>query len=143
MNQELRNSGKESELPDGTLSALVIEAAISVHKSLGPGFLESLYEEALAIELAESGIPFERQKSIVLKYKGHPIGEHRLDLLIDDKLVVELKAIRDVEPVHFSIVRSYMKAVGVESGLILNFGVMPLFIKRVAREHLLPEFLSS
>lgn len=143
MNQELRNSGKESELPDGTLSSLVIEAAIRVHKSLGPGFLESFYEEALAIELAESDIPFERQKSIVLKYRGLPIGEHRLDLLIDSKLVVELKAIRDMEPVHFSIVRSYMKAVGVESGLILNFGTMPLGIKRVAREYSIPEFLSS
>ena len=143
MNQELRNSGKESELPDGLLSSLVIEAAIRVHKSLGPGFLESFYEEALAIELTESGIPFERQKSIVLKYRGHPIGEHRLDLLIDSKLVVELKAIKDLEPVHFSIVHSYMKAVGVESGLILNFGTMPLGIKRVAREYSIPEFLSS
>jgi GxxExxY protein len=143
MNQELRNSGEEAELPDGTLSSLVIAAAIRVHKSLGPGFLESFYEEALAIELVESGIPFERQKSIVLKYRGHPIGEHRLDLLIDSKLVVELKAIKDMEPVHFSIVRSYMKAVGVASGLILNFGTMPLGIKRVAREYSIPEFLSS
>ena len=143
MNQELRNSGKESELPDGTLSSLVIEAAIRVHKSLGPGFPESFYEEALAIELADSGIPFERQKSIVLQYRGHLIGEHRLDLLIDSKLVIELKAIKDIEPVHFSIVRSYMKAVGVASGLILNFGTMPLGIKRVAREYPIPEFLSS
>jgi len=120
---------------------MVIEAAIRVHKSLGPGFLETFYEEALAIELSEAGIPFERQKNIVLKYKGNPIGEHRLDLLIHGKLVVELKAIKDLEPIHFSIVRSYMKAVGVESGLILNFGAMPLTIKRVAREYLLPEFL--
>lgn len=82
MNQELRNSGKETELQDGKISSLVIEAAIKVHKSLGPGFLESFYEEAIAIELTESGIPFERQKSTVLKYKGHPIGEHRLDLLV-------------------------------------------------------------
>jgi len=143
MNQELRNSGKAADLPDGAISSLVIEAAIRVHKWLGPGFLESFYEEALSIELMEAGIPFERQKTIVLKYKGHPVGEHRLDLLVGGKLVVELKAIRDLEPVHFSIVRSYMKAAGVESGLILNFGAMPLTIKRVAREHSIPEFLSS
>lgn len=143
MNQELRNSGKEAELRDGKISSSVIEAAIKVHKSLGPGFLESFYEEALTIELMEAGIPFERQKTIVLKYKGHPVGEHRLDLLVGGKLVVELKAIKDLEPIHFSIVRSYMKAVGVESGLILNFGTMPLGIKRVAREHSIPEFLSS
>jgi GxxExxY protein len=77
---------------------LVIEAAIRVHKSLGPGFLESFYEEALAIELSEAGTPFERQKSIVLKYKGNPIGEHRLDLLIHGKLVVEPKAIMELIP---------------------------------------------
>jgi GxxExxY protein len=143
MNQELRNSGKETEIRDAQISSSVIESAIRVHKSLGPGFLESFYEEALALELMESGIPFERQKSIVLKYKGSPIGEHRLDLLVCGKLVVELKAIKELEPIHFSIVRSYMKAVGLESGLILNFGTMPLGIKRVAREHRLPEFLSS
>jgi GxxExxY protein len=143
MNQELRNSGKETEILDAQVSSSVIESAIRVHKSLGPGFLESFYEEALALELVESGIPFEKQKSIVLKYKGSPIGEHRLDLLVCGKLVVELKAIKELEPIHFSIVRSYMKAVGLESGLILNFRTMPLGIKRVAREHLLPEFLSS
>ena len=141
--KELRNSGKKTELRDGKISSLLIEAAIRVPKSLGPGFLESFYEEALVIELTESGIPFERQKSIVLKYKGYPVGEHRLDLLVAAKLVVELKAIKEIEPIHFSIVRSYMKAVGVESGLILNFGAMPLSIKRVARESSLLEFLSS
>jgi GxxExxY protein len=143
MNQELKNSGKGSELRDGEISASVIEAAIRVHKSLGPGFLESFYEEALAIELTDAGILFERQKRVVLKYKGKPVGEHRLDLLVGDRLVVELKAIQDLEPIHFSIVRSYMKALGVESGLILNFGAMPLAIKRVAREHSFPEFMSS
>lgn len=143
MNQELRNSGKETELRDGEISSKVIESAIRVHKSLGPGFVESFYEEALAIELSEVGIPFDRQKTIVLKYKGKPIGEHRLDLLVSGKLVVELKAIKDLEPIHFSIARFYMKAVGVETGLILNFGAMPLTIKRVAREYPIPEFLSS
>ena len=135
MNQELRNSGNGTELRDGGISALIIESAIRVHKALGPGFLEAFYEEALAIELKDSGIFFERQKGVVLWCKGQPVGEHRLDLLIDAKSVVELKAVKEIDPVHFSIVRSYMKAVGVESGLMLNFGTMPLTIKRVAREH--------
>ena len=125
-------------LPDRELSASVISAAIQVHKTLGPGFLESLYEEALCIELTSRHIPFERQKSIRLTYQGKPIGEHRLDLLVDGRLVVELKAIKDLESIHFSVVRSYMKAVGVESGLLLNFAAMPLTVKRVGREYPVP-----
>ena len=139
INQELMKSGNREEdkekLPDKDLSSCVINAAIQVHKALGPGFLESLYEEALCIELASGNIPFERQKSIRLTYQGKSIGEHRLDLLVAGRLVVELKAIKDLESIHFSIVRSYMKAVDVDSGLILNFAAMPLTVKRVGREH--------
>ena len=126
---------KNNELPDKDLTARIINAAIQVHKVLGPGFLESIYEEALCIELAGRNIPFERQKSVRLTYAGKPIGEHRLDLLIAERVVVELKAISNLEPVHFSIVRSYMKALNVDSGLLLNFAVMPLTVKRVGREH--------
>jgi len=137
-----RMEAQRIELPDMALSAGVINAAIQVHKALGPGFLESLYEEALCIELASRDIPFERQKSVRLVYQGKPIGEHRLDLLVAGRLVVELKAIKDLEPVHFSMVRSYMKAVAAEAGLILNFTAMPLTVKRVGREIPSP-FLSS
>jgi GxxExxY protein len=116
------------------LSARVIGAAIEVHKALGPGFLESFYEEALCLELSIQGIPFDRQKPIEVTYKNQKIGEHRLDLLIAKKLVVELKAVQALESVHFSTVRSYMKALGIESGVILNFSTMPLTVKRVGRE---------
>jgi GxxExxY protein len=145
-NLELRESGRlnAKELPDRDLTAGIIQAAIAVHRTLGPGFLESLYEEALCIELAIRNMPFERQKSIRLTYAGKPIGEHRLDLLVAERVVVELKAIVGLEPVHFSVVRSYMKATNVDSGLLLNFAAMPLTIKRVGREHSpLPDFLSS
>jgi GxxExxY protein len=132
------------ELPDKDLTAAIIQAAIVVHRTLGPGFLESLYEEALCIELARRNIPFERQKSIRLTYAGQPIGEHRLDVLVDGRVVVELKAIKALEAVHFAVVRSYMKATNVESGLLLNFAAMPLTIKRVGRERPpLPDFMSS
>ena len=134
------NSGKD--LPDNDLSAQVIAAGIKVHKALGPEFLESLYEEALCIQLEAFKIPFERQKSVRLNYLGKVIGEHRLDLLVDGKLVVELKAIKELEPVHFSIVRSYMKAVTADAGLILNFSTMPLSVKRVGREYQLSPNLS-
>jgi len=122
------------ELLDKDLTSEIISAAIAVHRALGPGFLESIYEEALCVQLAKENIPFERQKIIRATYLGQPIGEHRLDLLVAGRVVVELKAIKAFEPIHFSIVRSYMKATNIDSGLLLNFAAMPLTIKRVARE---------
>ena len=136
---ELRKSGK---LQDEDLSQEIIGAAIEVHRSLGPGFHESLYEEALCIELDNLGIPYERQKTLEIRYRDHKIGEHRLDLLIASKLVVELKAVKEIEPIHFTIVRSYVKASNATSGIILNFSTMPLTIKRVGMEIPLTSSLS-
>jgi GxxExxY protein len=104
---ELRNSGK---LRNEELSEKVIGAAIEVHRTLGPGFLESFYEEALSLELTAQGITFERQLPVSIYYRNRDIGQHRLDLLIDKRLVVELKAVSEIDPIHFSIVRSYVKA---------------------------------
>ena len=128
--QEIR----KEELGHKELSGQVIAAAIQVHQTLGPGFLESIYEAALCIELNLRGIPYERQKVVSLEYRGHAVGEHRLDLLVEGVLVVELKAAKALEDIFFATVRSYMKAVSVEDGLILNFATMPLTIKRVGRE---------
>ena len=136
---ELRKSGK---LQDEDLSQEILGAAIEVHRSLGPGFLESLYEEALCIELDNLGIPYERQKTLEIRYRNHKIGEHRLDLLIASKLVVELKAVKEIEPIHFTIVRSYVNASNATSGIILNFSTMPLTIKRVGMEIPLTSSLS-
>jgi GxxExxY protein len=121
-------------LEDEEISAQIIGAAIAVHKQLGPGFLESIYEEALAIELDHLRIPFERQKPVQIFYRDRVLGEHRLDFLVARKVVVELKAIQALERIHFSIVRSYLKATQVRSGLLLNFATMPLTVKRVGRE---------
>ena len=77
---------------------------------------------------------YERQKVVPVEYRGRPVGEHRLDLLVEGVLVVELKAVKALEDTFFATTRSYMKAVGVEDGLILNFAAMPLTIKRVGRE---------
>jgi len=122
------------DLPDQELTEKIIQAAIMVHKALGPGFIESFYENALCIELENRGIVYERQKSIVVTYCDQPVGEHRLDLLVERRAVVELKAVKDLDAIHFSVVRSYMKAVNTETGLLLNFATMPLTIKRVGRE---------
>jgi len=132
MSEESRNAGKA--LRDSEITDSIIAAAIAVHRELGPGFLETVYEQALAVEFAIRGIAFVRQKSIPLFYRDHQIGEHRIDFLVEDKIVVELKAVEALEKVHFAIVRSYLKAAGLSDDLILNFSSMPLTMKRVRRE---------
>ncbi|HXA14410.1 MAG TPA: GxxExxY protein [Opitutaceae bacterium] len=120
-----------TELGNKELSGKVIEAAIAVHQALGPGFIESVYEKALCVELAARGIKFEQQKATKVFYREVEVGEHRLDLLVERVLLVELKAVREIEDIFFVIGRSQMKAVGIQDGLILNFASMPLTIKRI------------
>jgi len=115
--------------PDSQTDALahtVIGAAIEVHRHLGPGFLESVYEEALCVELRLRKIPFERQRPAKVEYKGESVGEGRLDLLVDDRLIVELKAVREVAPIHRAIVVSYLKATEKNLALLINFKVTRL-----------------
>jgi GxxExxY protein len=104
----------------------VIGAAIEVHKTLGPGFMESIYEEALCVELALRGVRFTRQAPVAVDYKGRRIGENRLDLLVEDSVVVELKAVDGLAPVHTAQVISYLKASGCRIGLLVNFNVKRL-----------------
>jgi GxxExxY protein len=120
-----------TELGNKELSGKVIEAAIAVHQSLGPGFIESVYERALCVELAARGIKFEQQKIIKVFHRGVEVGEHRLDVLVERVLLVEFKAVREIEDIFFAIGRSQMKAAGIQDGLILNFASMPLTIKRI------------
>ena len=115
------------------LTQQVIGAAIEVHRILGPGLLEPVYEEALCVELTLRGVPFTRQTAVDLEYKGHPVGRGRLDLLVADKLVVELKAVDALNDVHKAQVISYLKTTGRELGLLINFNVPVLQdgIKRI------------
>jgi len=113
------------------LSNRVIAAAIEVHKRLGPGFLESVYEQALRLELAERGIPFEPQKEIRVLYGGKLVGTHVLDMLVAGVLVVELKALERFEDIHFAQVKSYLRASGAKVGLLMNFNSTQLSVKRV------------
>jgi GxxExxY protein len=100
-----------------------IGAAIEVHRNLGPGFLEGIYEAALAIELVQRGISFQRQVAVDVQYKGVKVGESRLDLLVENTLVVELKAVDTLLPIHVAQVISYLKVVKRPLGLLLNFKV--------------------
>ena len=111
----------------------VIGAAIEVHKSLGPGYLESVYEEALSVELKLRDIRFERQLVFALDYKGHSVGEGRLDFLVERSLIVELKAVEALSGVHTAQVISYLKATHKRLALLINFHEARLVngIKRV------------
>jgi len=118
------------------LSEQVIGAAIEVHRHLGAGFLESTYEKALVIELELRGIRCEVQKPVDLTYKGKSIGEGKIDLLIEGRLIVELKAVKELVDAHKTQVLAYLKASGHKLGLLINFH-SPLLkdgVKRVVLE---------
>ena len=132
MNQESRKTGKA--LRDSEITQQIVAAAIRLHRQLGPGFLELVCEEALAVEFGLSGIQFLRQYPVPVFYHDHQIGEHRLDFLVEGKIVVELKAVSRLEDIHFAIGRSYLKATSLEDGLLFNFATTPLTIKRFCRE---------
>jgi GxxExxY protein len=113
------------------LTERIIQAAIAVHRQLGPGFLESIYENALSIELRKRDLKYDRQRRLPILYDDIEIGFHRLDLLIEETIVVELKAVKRIEDIHFAVVKSYLKAAGLKHGLLLNFAESRLLIKRV------------
>jgi GxxExxY protein len=133
------------ELEHHALSENIIGAAIAVHRSLGPGFLEQVYENALCLELQARGVALQRQVPVSIFYRSVEVGVHRLDLLVDARLVIELKAVKALDSVHFAVVRSYLCAVGLDHGLILNFAKTTLEIKRVGRltRDPIPGFLGS
>lgn len=109
---------------DTEVTERIIGAAIEVHRHLGPGMLESVYEAALAYELAQLGLKVERQKALPLRYKGMEFDEgFRLDLLVADSVVVELKCVEALLPVHDAQLISYLKLSGLRLGLLINFKV--------------------
>ncbi|HEY6558701.1 MAG TPA: GxxExxY protein [Polyangiaceae bacterium] len=113
--QDASSNARRSALAEPTehldrLARAVVDSALEVHKVLGPGFLESIYEEALASELSRRAIPFERQVPVIVHYKGQPVGEARADLLVHRALIVELKAVETLAPIHVAQVLSYLKA---------------------------------
>lgn len=103
------------------LTEQIIGAGIEVHRVLGPRLLESIYEEALSVELGIRGIAYERQKPVDVVYKGHAIKGQRLDLLVGGEVVVELKAVSTLPEVVMAQVLSYLKATGLKRGLVVNF----------------------
>ena len=104
------------------LSYKIISAVYEVHNQLGPGFTESIYEEALIKEFHARNIVYERQKGIKVRYKGEVIGEYKLDLVIENKIILELKAVSELNEVFKSQLLSYLKASKLKLGILINFG---------------------
>jgi len=106
------------------LTGAIIGAAIDVHRQLGPGLLESTYEECMAFELAERQIAYERQVELPICYKGRQLpGSYRIDLLVDRQIILELKSVQKLEPVHDAQLLTYLKLASKQCGLLLNFNV--------------------
>ena len=115
------------------LTGKIIGSAIEVHKNLGPGLLESIYEECLCIELSDRGIPYQKQREIEVRYKNIQLeSKYRIDILVDDKVVVELKACDSLLPIHEAQVLTYLRLTNLKVGLLINFNV-PILSEGVKR----------
>ena len=117
------------------LTQKVIGCAMAVHTRLGPGFLESIYQRALEIELLKQTVAFESQKPVTVQYDGTVIGEFLCDMLIEGQLLVELKAVQTLTSAHEVQVVNYLAATGMEVGLLINFGSDRLQFKRKFRKY--------
>ncbi len=117
-----RHGGTEKILNDSGVTDLIIRSAIEVHRTLGPGLLESAYEECLCYELTLNGMPLERQKSLPLTYKGLRLDcGYRMDIVVAECVVVELKCVEKILPIHEAQLLTYLKLSGLRTGLVLNF----------------------
>lgn len=121
----------KAEYKHSELTARIIGAALEVHKTLGNGFQEVIYQRALAIELQERGLAFVREQVMEINYKGQRLGTRRVDFFIEGKVMVELKAVIRLEDVHLAQALNYLEAYNLEIGLLINFGSKSLDFKRV------------
>lgn len=123
----------KNEYKDSELTGKIIGAAMEVHKYLGNGFQEVVYQRALSIELNLQNLAHEREKEMELSYKGYDIGRRRVDFFVEDKIMVEIKAVTELEDVHLAQAINYLEAYGLEIGLLINFGNTSLQFKRVMK----------
>ena len=120
---------------DDALSGTVIGCAMDVHRELGPGYLEKVYENALALALRESGIGVAQQTPVPARFRGVVVGDFVADLVVEGRMIIELKAVSNLLPVHEAQLVSYLKSTGIEVGLLINFGAASLQVKRKYREY--------
>ena len=117
----------------GGLTRKIIGCALEVINELGSGFLESVYEKALTVALSDAGVSHEMQKPIAVRFRGRPVGDFIADILVEDKVIVELKAVKALTREHKAQIINYLNATGIEVGLIINFGKPRLEFKRFTR----------
>ncbi len=117
------------------ISHRVIRCAFEVSNTLGAGFLEQVYERALCIELRKNGLAFRTQQPVTVKYKGFDVGRYVVDVIVEDKLLLELKALGSIGSSHEAQVMNYLRATGLSVGLLLNFGQPKLGIRRLVWRH--------
>ncbi len=122
----------KGEYPHQELTEKIIGAAFEVHRELGPGFLEKVYEKALHRELDESGVRTIAQAEIEVQYKAQPVGVYYADLLVDGSVICEIKAVETLASAHEAQLLHYLKATGIKVGLLLNFGAKRVQVKRFA-----------
>ena len=120
------NTGKTQQYEKDNLTFQIIGAAMEVHSALGPGLLEQTYENALCIELRRRGIRHSQQKRFEVEYRGEIVGEMYADLVVEDKVIVELKSVRELASIHEAQILAYLKAARVKTGLLINFNVTSL-----------------
>ena len=131
------DGGNESSMDEeiNQITEKIIGCAFSVSNTLGSGFLEKVYENAMLIEIKAAGLKVEAQKSIKVQYKGEIIGDYLADLLVENLVIVELKAVKAIDPNHVAQALNYLKATGLEFALILNFGKPKVEIKRIVKSN--------
>lgn len=138
-----RRDAEDAEFQQRALTEKIIAAAIEVHKCFGPGLLESVYQQALPIELRAQGLRTASQVSVPLRYKGQPLASSlRLDLLVEDVVVVEIKAVQGLEPIHRAQLLTYLRLSGMTTGLLINFNEETLTrgVKRVVNSQRVSAF---
>jgi GxxExxY protein len=121
----------EKEYKYSDITRKIIGAAMKVHSTLGTGFQEVIYQRALVIEMAKQNLSFQRELEMEIYYDGQEIGTRRVDFLVEDKVMVELKALTALEDVHLAQAINYLEAYGLEVGLLINFGAKSLEYRRV------------
>lgn len=129
----LKTSGatKDAAYPHQELTHKIIGAAYEVHRELGGGFLEKVYENALAVELGTRGLQVRKQDAIAVLYKGTTVGDYVCDLLVNGTVLCEIKALEALVPAHYAKLLNYLKATGLKVGLLLNFGPRRVDVKRI------------
>ncbi len=119
----------------------IIDSSMKVHATLGNGFQEVIYQRALEIEMEDAGLHFSREFSMAIYYKGKQIGERRVDFFVEEKIMVELKAIIQLEKVHLAQAKNYLEAYNMQVGLLINFGSISLEFKRIENPKFIPNII--